>query len=199
MPASTRIRAVTVYCSAREDVDQIYFDAARQLGGAIARRSWQLVYGGNDLGLMGTLANAARAAGGKVIGVTPRLFVDQGVADRKCDELIITDNMRQRKEMVEQRGDAFIALPGGLGTLEEFFEIVVGRVLGYHDKPIVLLNIADFYAPLLAMLDHAVGQRFVPAQARQFFHVAQTVELALAHLEAQAAKPLHGAVSTEAD
>jgi len=186
MPSLPPIRAVTVYCSARENVDRVYFDTATRLGAAIAGKGWQLVYGGNDLGLMGALANAARAAGGKVIGVTPRLFVDQGVADQKCDELIITDTMRQRKEVVEQRGDAFIALPGGLGTLEEFFEILVGRMLGLHDKPIVLLNVADFYAPLLGMLEHAIEQRFVKPSARQFFHVAGSVELAMERIEKEA-------------
>ena len=190
MSSPPPIRAVTVYCSAREHVDRAYFDTAAQLGAGIARKGWNLVYGGNDLGPMGALANAARAAGGRVIGVTPRLFVDQGVADHQCDELIVTETMRQRKELVEQRGDAFIALPGGLGTLEEFFEILVGRVLGFHAKPIILLNERDFYAPLLRMLDNSIEQNFVKANARQFFHVVQSVQLAIERIEQEFASPV---------
>jgi uncharacterized protein (TIGR00730 family) len=193
------IRAVTVYCSAREHVDRAYFETATQLGGAIARKGWNLVYGGNDLGPMGALANAARASGGKVIGITPRLFVDQGVADHQCDELIVTDTMRQRKELVEQRGDAFIALPGGLGTLEEFFEILVGRMLGFHDKPIVLLNERDFYAPLLSMLENSIERRFVKPSARQSFHVVESVELAIERIENEFASPSPRDVSAQAD
>jgi uncharacterized protein (TIGR00730 family) len=199
MPSAPPIRAVAVYCSARESVDRVFFDTAERLGAAIARKGWDLIYGGNDLGLMGALANAARAAGGKVIGVTPRLFVAQGVADHKCDELIVTDTMRQRKEMVEQRGDAFIALPGGFGTLEEFFEIVVGRVLGFHEKPIVLLNVADFYGPMLTMIEHAIEHRFVSAGARDVFHVEHSVELAIDRIENESANSFRGSVSAQAE
>ncbi len=176
------IRSVTVYCSSSRHVAQAYFDAAGELGTAIVRESWQLVYGGNDCGCMGALANAARAAGGKVVGVTPQLLVDHGIADQQCDELVVTETMRQRKELLEQRGDAFIALPGGLGTLEEIFEILVGRMLGYHDKPIVLLNIAGFYDPLLAMIDHGIGQKFIRVSAREHFHVSATVKEAINYL-----------------
>lgn len=199
MSSQSPIRAVTVYCSSSRHVDRTYFQAAEQLGNAIAGNGWRLVYGGNDLGLMGALAHAARASGGEVIGVTPRRLVDQGVADEKCDELIITDTMRQRKEILEQRGDAFIALPGGLGTLEEIFEIIVGRLLGFHHKPIVLLNVLDFYAPLLAMLDHAIEHRFIKPRARHLFFVAKDVGMALQYLTAPVATPAQSGVSAEAD
>ena len=122
------------------------------LGLALARNKLSLVYGGNNVGSMGVLAGACHEAGGKVIGVTPKLSVDKGVADRACNELIVTDGMRDRKAVIEQRGDAFIALPGGLGTFEEFFEIVCGKQLEYHDKAIILLNIDGYYNPLLAMI-----------------------------------------------
>ena len=152
--SGTDMPVVTVYCSSSRDVDQVYFEAARELGRGMAQRGWPLVYGGNDLGLMGALANATRDAGGKVIGVTPQFLVDEGIADLRCDELIVTATMRERKAIMENRADAFVTLPGGLGTLEEIFEIIVGRVLGVHSKPIVLLNINGFYDPLLAMIDH---------------------------------------------
>src|SRR5687768_6711291 len=123
------IRAVTVYCSSSKSVPAVYFTAAAEMGRAIAGEGWALVYGGNAVGCMGALADAARAAGGRVIGVTPQLLVDHGIADRQCHELIVTATMRERKALLERRADAFIALPGGLGTFEEVFEILVGRTL----------------------------------------------------------------------
>src|SRR6185295_13087082 len=114
-----KVHAVTVYCSSSTAIDRAYFDAGRALGAAIARNEWKLVYGGNNVGLMGAIADAVRGAGGKVIGVTPQLFIDKGLDDKNCDEFIVTSNMRERKALMEDRGDAFIALPGGLGTFEE--------------------------------------------------------------------------------
>jgi uncharacterized protein (TIGR00730 family) len=177
------IRSVTVYLSSSSDVDAAYHAAANDLGRAIAAAGWSLVYGGNNIGLMGKLADAARAAGGKVIGITPRLMVDEGIADQACDELVVTDNMRIRKGLLEERGDAFIALPGGLGTFEELFEIIVGRILGYHKKPIVLLNIAGYYDPLLAMIEHGIAQKFIRPKARQAYFVANDVAAAIAYLK----------------
>ena len=176
------IRSVTVYCSSSSSVPRVYFDAAAELGGAIARQGWVLVYGGNAVGCMGVLADAARAQRGKVIGVTPQVLVDKGISDEKCDELIVTTGMRERKALLEARGDAFVTLPGGLGTFEEIFEIIVGRQLGYHDKPIVLLNVAGYYDPLLAMLDHGIEQRFIKPAGRELIHVAVSVGEALDYL-----------------
>lgn len=183
----SRIRAVTVYCSSSRHVAAGYFDAARELGRAIAREDWSLVYGGNNIGLMDAVACAAREAGGRVVGITPRLMVDAGIVDRLCTELIVTDDMRQRKGLLESRGDAFVALPGGLGTFEEFFEILVARMLGYHQKPIVVLNVDDYYAPLLAMIEHGIEQRFIKPQIRQSYFVAASVTQAMEHLRQSAA------------
>jgi uncharacterized protein (TIGR00730 family) len=176
------LRAVTVYCSSSRHVAPVYFDAARELATAIAKNGWQVVYGGNCVGCMGALADAARAAGGKVIGITPQLLVDQGIADEKCDELVVTSGMRDRKALLEERGDAFVALPGGLGTLEEVFEILVGRVLGYHQKPIVVLNVAGFYNPLLGMVENGIAQRFINASVRNAYFVARNVTEAIESL-----------------
>jgi uncharacterized protein (TIGR00730 family) len=176
------IHAITVYCSSSSRVDRAYFNAAQALGSAIARQGWKLVYGGNNVGLMGALADAARTAGGKVIGVTPRLFVDKGAADEKCDELLVTDGMRERKALMEERGDAFVTLPGGLGTFEEIFEIICGKMLGYHSKPIVLMNVENYYAPLLAMIDHGVAHHFIKQAAKDVYFVANNVEEAIRHL-----------------
>ena len=176
------IRAVTVYCSSSRHVDGVYTRAAQELGGAIARQSWGLVYGGNCIGCMGAMADAARAAGGKVIGVTPQLLVEDGIADEKCDELVVTFDMRERKELLEQRGDAFVTLPGGLGTFEEVFEIIVGRMLGYHSKPIVLLNVNGYYGPLLTMIEHGIEQRFIKPKARDAYFVATDVAQTIEYL-----------------
>jgi hypothetical protein len=179
---SHAIHAVTVYCSSSADISRSYFEAGAALGTAIARNGWTLVYGGNRIGLMAAVADAARDAGGKVVGVTPQLLVDHGIADEECDELIVTPGMRERKALLEQRGDAFVALPGGLGTFEEIFEIIVGRVLGYHDKPIVLFNVENYYGPLLAAIEYGIGQKFIRPRARRAYFVAEDVEAAVAHL-----------------
>ena len=175
VPTASQIRAVTVYCSSSSKIAAPFVNAAKDLGRLIAENGWSLVYGGNNVGSMGTLANACRDAGGKVIGVTPKLFIDKGVADNACEELIITDGMRDRKAVMEERGDAFIALPGGLGTFEEFFEITCGKQLGYHDKAIVLLNINGYYDPLLAMIDHGLELNFIRPKARSLYFVAKSV------------------------
>src|SRR6188768_1332487 len=112
------MKSVTVYCSSSNKVPDVYPRAAAELGRAIARQNWTLVYGGNCVGCMGALANGAREAGGKVLGITPQVMVDEGIGDHKCDELIVTPDMRARKALLEERGDAFITLPGGIGTFE---------------------------------------------------------------------------------
>lgn len=193
------IRAVTVYCSSSRHVTSMYVDGARELGTAIARNGWKLVYGGNNVGCMGTLADAARAGGAKVIGITPQLLLDQGIADQKCDELVVTSGMRDRKALLETRGDAFIALPGGLGTLEEVLEILVGRVLGYHDKPIVLLNLAGFYQPLVAMIESGIEQRFIRAGVRDAFFVAANVTEAIGYLKRDRPADLSVQSASDAD
>ena len=173
------IRSVTVYCSSSRDIAPHYLRAGADLGAAVARAGWTLVYGGNRIGLMAQVADAARAAGGRVVGVTPQLMVDHGIGDEHCDELIVTSGMRERKALLEQRGDAFVALPGGLGTLEELFEILVGRLLGYHDKPIVLLNVAGYYDRLVDAVEHGIAEGFIKARARQAWHVAADVAAAM--------------------
>lgn len=179
----TPIRNVTVYLASSRHVPPVFFAAAAELGTALAARGWGLVYGGNSIGPMGALADAVRDAEGKVIGITPRILVDHGIADEACDELVVTDSMRQRKQLLEQRGDAFIALPGGLGTFEELFEIIVGRLLGTHDKPIVLLNIAGYYNPLLAMIEHGIQHGFIKDKSRALWQVCSTVPEAMHYLE----------------
>lgn len=176
------IRSVTVYCSSSSAVPGVYTDTAAALGRALAAQRWTLIYGGNNVGTMGALADGCRKAGGQVIGITPQLFIDKGVDDKGCHELIVTACMRTRKAAMEQRGDAFITLPGGLGTLEEIFEVIVGKQLGYHRKPIVLLNVDGYFTPLLAMIEHGIALRFIKPAARELYFVAATVEEAVEHI-----------------
>jgi uncharacterized protein (TIGR00730 family) len=185
---SLSIGVVTVYCSSSRQVPNVYLNGAIELGAAIAAAGWRLVYGGNRIGCMGALADAVRAAGGKVTGITPQLLVDQGIAHDLCDELIVTGGMRERKALMEERADAFIALPGGLGTFEEVFEILVSKVLGCHSKPIILLNVADYYAPLLAMIEHGIEQRFIKPSSRDAYKIVGTVSEAIDFLKESGSK-----------
>jgi len=134
---------------------------------------------------MGIMADAARKAGGKVVGITPQLMVDKGIGDEKCDELIVTQGMRERKALLEQRGDAFVVLPGGIGTLEEVFEILVAKSLGYHNKPIVLVNVGDFFGPLLTMLEHGMKEGFIKERVKEMIFVAGNVAEAVEYLKRQ--------------
>ena len=176
------VRSVTVYCSSSSAVPTVYTETAAELGRALAAQGWTLIYGGNNVGTMGALADACRSAGGQVVGITPQLFIDKGVDDKNCHELVVTECMRTRKAAMEQRGDAFITLPGGLGTLEEIFEIIVGKQLGYHRKPIVLLNVDGYFSPLLAMIEHGIEHRFIKPAARALYFVAGTVDEAIEHI-----------------
>lgn len=177
---------VTVFSSSSTHVDRKYFDAARDLGLAIARQGWTVVYGGNDVGPMGALAGGARSGKGKVVGITPQYFVDAGCADRACDELIVVESMRQRKHILEQRADAFVALPGGIGTLEELVEIWVGRQLEMHTKPIVLLNLDGFWEPLIELFRQGIESKFYRANTFDMVTVAHSVDDVITTLRAKA-------------
>jgi hypothetical protein len=176
-------RSITVYCSSSNGVHSRYFDAARQLGDAIAARNWTLVYGGNHVGPMGALADGARARRGRVVGITPKHFIDAGHGDDACDELVVVENMRRRKELLEHRGDAFVVLPGGIGTLEELTEVLVSRHLGFHQKPIILLNVADFWNPLVDLLREGLQERFIRPGTLELMQVHSTVDSCMQHLD----------------
>lgn len=141
----------------------MYAEAARAVGTWIGQRGGQLVYGGGCTGLMGIVAEATKAAGGRVVGVIPRALVDKELANQFCDELHIVANMHERKAMMAERSDAFLALPGGIGTFEELFEVWTWRQLGYHDKPVGLLNVENYYTSMLQFLQSTVTQGFMGA------------------------------------
>jgi uncharacterized protein (TIGR00730 family) len=176
------IQNITVYCASSSRLALVYREAARALGRAIALRGWGVIYGGDSNGLMGAVAEGAHGAGGRVIGILPQRLFDAGIKNERNHEIVVARDMRHRKEILEARGDAMIALPGGLGTLEEFFEIVVGRHLGFHSKPIVLLNVAGYYNPLLAMIEHGIEHHFIKPDQRELYYVAESVEDAVENL-----------------
>ena len=149
--------SICVYCGSRAGENPLFADAARAVGGWIGARGGQLVYGGGRSGLMGIVADATQAAGGRVVGVIPQTLVDKEHARHACDELHIVQTMHERKAMMAERSSAFLALPGGIGTFEELFEVWTWRQLGYHDKPIGLLNVAGYYDALLEFLRTSVA------------------------------------------
>ena len=153
--------SLCVYCGSRPGLQPAYVQAARAVGTWIGRHGGQLVYGGGRAGLMGEVAQATLAAGGRVVGVIPKALVEKEWALHDCSELHIVDTMHERKRLMAEHADAFVALPGGIGTLEEFFEVWTWRQLDYHDKPVGLLNLDGFYDGLLAFLDTVVTQQFL--------------------------------------
>ena len=165
------MRAVCVFCGSNVGARPAYAEAAAEVGRAIAARSLSLVYGGAAVGLMGTLADAALSAGGKVIGVIPKALVDREIAHAGLSELCQVKSMHERKAMMADRSDAFLALPGGAGTLEEVFEAWTWAQLGHHQKPVGLLNVDGFFDDLIAFLDHQCRERFIRQEHRDMLIV----------------------------
>jgi len=176
------IRNIAVFCASSNGSRSIYKAAAEELGRALATRNIGLIYGGSSRGLMKAIAEAALIADGKVIGVIPEVLVDLEVAHHGITELHITSTMHTRKALIGEKADAFIALPGGFGTLEELFEVLAWHTLKIHAKPILLLNINGFYDKLLNFLDHCVAEGMLKPESRKLLRVANTVEDALAQL-----------------
>lgn len=156
-----------------------YAKAARQLGHALASRNLGLVYGGTDVGTMGELANAALEAGGEVIGVVPRIFIEKAIAHDALSDLRIVDAMHERKGLMAELSDAFIALPGGLGTIDEIFEMVTWTQLGIHRKPCGLLNVCGYYRKLAHFLDYAVAEGFIRKPHRSLILIDENPDVLL--------------------
>jgi uncharacterized protein (TIGR00730 family) len=161
------MRRICVFCGSNAGARSEYAEAARALATVLAERKLGIVYGGGNVGLMGVLADAALARGGEVIGVIPQKLVDKEVAHRGVTELLVVETMHERKALMNDLSDAFLALPGGFGTLDEFFEVLTWSQLGFHGKPCALLNVAGYYDCMLAMLDHAVAERFLRPAHRE--------------------------------
>ncbi|MBX3602116.1 MAG: TIGR00730 family Rossman fold protein [Rubrivivax sp.] len=178
--------SVCVYCGSRHGARPAYAEAARALGRAIGGQGWQLVYGGGAVGLMGEVADATLAAGGRVVGVIPETLMKREVGHRGLHELHVVPTMHLRKQMMAERADAFVALPGGIGTLEELYEVWTWRQLGYHDQPIGLLNVAGYFDGLLAFMRSAVDEGFLASAQHQVLQVGEDAAELLQRLAAQA-------------
>ena len=176
--------SICVYCGSRHGSRPSYTAAARALGTAIGSRAWQLVYGGGKVGLMGEVADATLAAGGRVVGVIPESLQRLEVGHLGLHELHVVPTMHLRKQMMAERAQAFIALPGGIGTLEELYEVWTWRQLGYHDQPIGLLNVDGYYDELLRFMDRTVAEGFLSSAQRDVLHVGTDAESLLAELAA---------------
>ena len=170
------MKRVCVFCGSSVGNRSVYRDVAEAMGMALAKKGIALVYGGGHVGLMGVVADACLAAGGKVIGVIPQALADREIAHARLTELHVVDSMHTRKAMMADLSDAFIAMPGGVGTFEEFFEAVTWTQLGLHRKPCGLLNAGEFYTPLAAFIDQAVSEGFIKPVHRAFIIVDDNPE-----------------------
>lgn len=174
-----KIATVCVYCASSTKIDKEYFDAAEQLGRLLGEKDIRLVNGAGCIGLMGAVSNAALLAGGEVTGVIPRFMVEQGWHHSGLTELIEVDNMHERKQLMAKLSDAVIALPGGVGTLEELLEIITWKQLGLYVNPIIILNIRGYFDPLLEMLEKAVSENFMRDRHKEIWSVVRTPEEAI--------------------
>jgi len=184
-------RSLCVFCASSERIDRSAVELAGAVGAEVGRRGWTLVSGGGSVSSMGAVARAARAAGAHTVGVIPRALVALEVADRGADELVVTDDMRDRKGAMDRRSDAFLALPGGLGTLEELLEVWVAASLGMHDKPVVVLDPDGVYDGLRALVDGLLTGGYVRAEAAAVVRWATTVDEAFDAVEAGWAAVAH--------
>ncbi|MBE0414606.1 TIGR00730 family Rossman fold protein [Yoonia sp.] len=168
-------KSVCVYCGSRDGGNPAYAAAATQTGQMLAAHGWRLIYGAGDVGLMGRVAKAVQAAGGKTFGVIPTHLMEKEVGKRDLDSFVITETMHERKKVMFMNADAVVVMPGGAGSLDEFFEALTWRQLGLHAKPIILLNIDGFWDPLKSLLDHVVASGFADASLLSFVITANDV------------------------
>ncbi len=185
------VTSVCVYCGASGGVERRFLDAATAMGRGAAERGLRLVFGGGHVGLMGRMADAALAAGGEVHGVIPRPLVERELGHQGLTALHVVGSMHERKQKMFDLSDAFVALPGGIGTLDETIEVLTWKQLGFHDKPIVLLDLDGYWAPLLVLVDQVIAEGFAPAATARLFAVAPTVEAVFDVLERAPAPALH--------
>jgi uncharacterized protein (TIGR00730 family) len=179
-----------VYGASSNDIDRSYLEAGFDLGAAMARRGHGLVFGGGNTGLMGTVARGMTEGGGTIIGIAPKFFDEPGVLYQQCSQLIFTETMRERKGLMEEMSDGFIMTPGGIGTYEEFFEILTLKQLGRHNKPIAVLNLDGYYDLLQQMLEQTIEQGFMKPACRELYGVFSDADALLDYLEQAKAAPV---------
>jgi len=177
-------RSVCVFCGSRDGADPAYRAAAEELGSGLAAAGWQLVYGAGDVGLMGAVAEAAQAGGGDTMGVIPVHLLPREGGKRDLTRFVVTENMHERKKVMFMNSDAIVVLPGGAGTLDEFFEVLTWRQIGLHEKPIFLLDTAGYWTPLLDLLDHVVQKGFADNTILNFLTPVSDVPDLVRHLRA---------------
>jgi cytokinin riboside 5'-monophosphate phosphoribohydrolase len=177
------MNSICVFCSSSNKLDDSFFKIANELGKAIALNQYVLVYGGSNVGLMGELAKSVHHSSGRVIGVIPEVIKDKDLGYLEADELIITKDLRERKHIMSEKADAYIALPGGFGTLEEILEVITLKQLEFHNKPIVFLNTNSFYSKLLDFFEVMYNQHFAKESSKQFYYIADNVEDAMDYIK----------------
>ncbi|MET4128129.1 TIGR00730 family Rossman fold protein [Roseovarius sp. MBR-6] len=168
--------AVCVFCGARNGAHPAYAEAAEATGRMLAENGWQLVYGAGDVGLMGVVARAAQAAGGETMGVIPEHLVRREVGKRDLTRYVVTETMHERKKVMFMNSHAVVVLPGGAGSLDEFFEVLTWRQLGLHEKPVFLLNTEGYWTPLMQLIDHVIAQGFADESLKTFVQSIDTVQ-----------------------
>jgi uncharacterized protein (TIGR00730 family) len=178
-----KFHSVCVYCGSAKGNNPVYADAAKALGRALVKHNLSLVYGGGHVGLMGIVADAVLDAGGEVTGVIPKALMDTEVGHERLTRLLVVKDMHERKALMAEHADGFIAMPGGIGTLEELFETLTWAQLGFHEKPIGLLNVASFYDPLIEFLRHQTSQGFLRAEHKDLLLVETAPDPLIAQLK----------------
>jgi uncharacterized protein (TIGR00730 family) len=178
----TLFRSVCVFCGSRPGRNPAFAEAARAMGEAIAAQGWRLVYGAGDVGLMGEVARAAQAAGARTMGVIPTHLMSQERGKRDLTQFVITQDMHERKKVMFMNSDAIVVLPGGAGSLDEFFEVLTWRQIGLHQKPILLLDSEGYWQPLIALMDHVIDQGFAEASMRESYIVIPDAAAVSAYL-----------------
>lgn len=174
---------ICVYGASSSIIDDIYIKAGEKLGEEMAKRGHSLIFGGGAEGLMGAVARGVYRGGGKICGVAPRFFNVDGALFSKCDELIRTETMRERKQTMEDRADGFIVTPGGIGTFEEFFEILTLKQLGRHNKPIAILSTNGYYDKMAEFMENSIEQKFLSEKCKLLYEVVEEESAALDYLE----------------
>ena len=180
---------ICVFGASSRDLEQGYFDEAFALGAELARRGHTIVFGGGASGLMGATARGAKSRGGRLIGIAPKFFDEPGILDKDCDEMIFTETMSERKKAMEDMSEAFITLPGGIGTFEEFFEALTLKQLGRHAKAMAVLNTLGYYDALEAMVQRSVDERFLTADGKDLYAMFTDVGELVSYVENYHAEP----------
>jgi uncharacterized protein (TIGR00730 family) len=177
------MKNVCIYASSSNGIEQVYFDKTSELAALVAQKNWGLIYGGGMTGLMGAMARGMTDNGGHITGVIPERLNRKNIVYEHCDELIVTETMRERKSIMEERADAFIALPGGFGTMEELLEIITLKQLKYHKKPIVIMNINHYYEGIQSIFQKMMNEHFAKKDNGHLYYFAEEPEDAVQHIE----------------